>query len=79
MALRVDVSKLCITIDVLGTFSRLAVRLQAIAHVAQKLADDRRGDLVALGGQRVYQITQTALSTTEVASDRPASWVRPTS
>jgi hypothetical protein len=45
---------------VLGTFSRLAVRLQAIAHVAQKLADDRRGDLVALGGQRVYQITQTA-------------------
>jgi hypothetical protein len=40
--------KLPVAIDVLATFSYLAVRLQAIARVAQKVADNRRADLVSL-------------------------------
>src|SRR6478752_2397775 len=46
--LRVDVLKLRVAIDVLAAFSCLVVRLQAVAHAAQKLADNRRANLMTL-------------------------------
>ena len=58
--LRIDVMKLRVAIDVLAAFSCLAVRLQAIAHAAQKVTDDRRADLVSLVRQLVREITQAA-------------------
>src|ERR1700740_3603381 len=42
--LRVDVLKLRVAIDVLAAFSSLVVRLQAVAHAAQKVADNRRAN-----------------------------------
>ena len=60
MRLRVDVFKLRVAIDVLAAFSRLAVGLQAVAHVAQKLADDRRTNLVPLLRQLLHKIAQAA-------------------
>ena len=60
LGLRVDVLKLGVAIDVLAAFSRLAVRLQAIAHVAQKIADNRRANLVPFLRQRLHEVTQAA-------------------
>src|SRR2546425_122697 len=40
LGLRIDVLKLGVTIDVLVSFARFAVGLQAITHAAQKLADN---------------------------------------
>ena len=37
-----------VAIDVLAAFSCLVVRLQAVAHAAQKLADNRRANLMTL-------------------------------
>jgi hypothetical protein len=60
LGLRIDVMKLPVAIDVLAAFSCLAVRLQAIAGAAQKVADNRRADLVPLVRQFVREITQAA-------------------
>ena len=58
--LRVDVLKLRVAIDVLAAFSCLAVGLQAVAHAAQKIADNRRANLVTLLRQLLHQVTQAA-------------------
>jgi hypothetical protein len=58
--LRIDVVKLHVAIDVLAAFSRLAVGLQAVAHVAQKIPDHRRANLVPLLRQLLRQVTQAA-------------------
>src|ERR1700751_731020 len=56
--LRVDVLKLRVAIDVLAAFSCLVVRLQAVAHAAQKLADNRRANLMTLLRQLGHEVTQ---------------------
>jgi hypothetical protein len=58
LGLRVDVLKLGVAIDVLVAFSCLAVRLQAIAHAAQKIADHRRANLVPSLRQLPDEVTQ---------------------
>src|SRR5262252_5083372 len=60
LGLRVDVLKLGVAIDVLVAFSCLAVRLQAIAHAAQKIANDRRANLVSFLRQLLDEATQAA-------------------
>src|ERR1700746_3740435 len=65
--LRVDVLKLRVAIDVLATFSCLVVRLQAVAHAAQKLADNRRANLMTLLRQLGHEVTQ--------AAGRPQQWL----
>ena len=58
--LRVDVLKLRVAIDVLAAFSCLVVRLQAVAHAAQKVADNRRANLMTLLRQLGHEVTQAA-------------------
>ena len=58
--LRVDVAKLRVAIDVIGSFTRLAVGLQAIGQAAQKIADHCGAHLVPLVRQLLHQITQAA-------------------
>src|ERR1700741_3061727 len=65
--LRVDVLKLRVAIDVLAAFSCLVVRLQAVAHAAQKLADNRRANLMTLLRQLGHEVTQ--------AAGRPQQWL----
>src|SRR6201997_2517824 len=67
VALRVDVLKLRVAIDVLAAFSCLVVRLQAVAHAAQKLADNRRANLMPLLRQLGHEVTQ--------AAGRPQQWL----
>lgn len=55
--LRVDVLKLRVAIDVLAAFSCLVVRLQAVAHAAQKLADNRRANLMTFLRQLGHEVT----------------------
>ena len=55
----VDVTKLCVAVDVVAAFSRLAVCLQAVVHLAQQIANDSRADLVPLFRQLPAKITQT--------------------
>src|SRR5499426_4535384 len=43
--LRVDVTKLCVAIDVVTAFPCLAVCLQAVVHPAQQIANNRRANL----------------------------------
>ena len=54
----VDVTKLCVAIDVPTAFSRLAVCLQAVVHLAQQIAHNGRTDLVTLLCQLPDEITQ---------------------
>ncbi len=58
--LRVDVLKLRVAIDVPAAFPYLAVRLQAITHCLQKLADKRVASLVPLPCKRPGEVTQAA-------------------
>jgi hypothetical protein len=58
--LRVDVLKLRIPIDMLSTFSCLVVGLQAVAHVAQKIADNGRRRCMPFLRQVLYKIAQAA-------------------
>ena len=67
LGLRVDVLKLGVTIDVLVAFSCLAVGLQAVAHTAQKIADNRRANRVPCLRQLVREVTQ--------AAGRPQQWL----
>src|SRR5450631_2383800 len=60
LGLCIDVMKLPVAIGVLAAFSCLAVRLQAIAHAAQKVADDRRAGHLPFVRQLVREITQAA-------------------
>src|SRR5215472_615798 len=60
LGLRINVLKLRVAIDVLAAFSGLAVGLQAIAHVAQKIANNSRANLMSLLRQLLHQITQAA-------------------
>src|SRR5262245_64475023 len=57
--LRVDVTKLCVAIDVVAAFPCLAVCLQAVVHPAQQIANNRRANLVPLRPQLVGGITQS--------------------
>src|SRR5262249_5182715 len=54
----VDVTKLCVAIDVVTAFPRLAVGLQAIVHLAQQVAYNGGADLVPLLRQLPHEITQ---------------------
>src|SRR6201982_899283 len=65
--LRVDILKLRVAIDVLAAFSCLVVRLQAVAHAAQKVADNRRANLMTLLRQLGHEVTQ--------AAGRPQQWL----
>src|SRR5262245_14394697 len=56
--LRVDVTKLCVAIDVVAAFPCLAVCLQAVVHPAQQIANNRRANLVPLRPQLFGEITQ---------------------
>ena len=60
LGLRVDVVKLGIAIDVLVAFSSLAVRLQAIAHAAQQIADHGWANLMPFLPQLLHETTQAA-------------------
>src|ERR1019366_5396594 len=60
LGLGIDVIKLRVAIDVLAAFSCLAVRLQAIAHAAQKVADDRRAGRMPFVRQLVREINREA-------------------
>src|SRR6201984_3922295 len=54
-------------IDVLAAFPCLVVRLQAVAHAAQKVADNRRANLMPLLRQLGHEVTQ--------AAGRPQQWL----
>ena len=60
LGLRIDVLKLRVPVDVLSSFSRLAVRLQAVAHIAQEVADNGGTNLVASLRQPLRKVTQAA-------------------
>jgi len=54
--LRVDVTELCVTVGVLGTFDGDGRRLEAVAHLVEQLVDGPRRDLVTLVGQGLGQL-----------------------
>ena len=60
LGLLVDVVKLRVAIDVLAAFPCLAVRLQAVAEPAQKIADNRGADFVPLPGKLSGKRTQAS-------------------
>src|ERR1700730_6579667 len=60
LGLRIDVLKLGVAIDVLVSFARLAVGLQAIAHAAQKVANDGWRDIMPLLRQLAHKVAQAA-------------------
>src|SRR5580704_300537 len=60
LGLPIDVLKLGVAVEMLASCARLAVGLQAIAHAAQKIADNRRRDVVPLVRQRYHEVTQAA-------------------
>src|SRR6516165_3957473 len=55
-----DVLELRVAVDVLLPFLGLAVRLQTIAQIVQKLAHQRTRHLVPLPGQLLHEIAQAA-------------------
>src|SRR5262249_8155429 len=75
LGLRINVLKLRVAIDVLAAFSGLAVGLQAIAHSAQKSANNRKANLVPPTPSPDYAGCER--STTPAASGRPALRTRP--
>src|SRR5262245_23616246 len=74
--LRVDVTKLCVAIDVVAAFPCLAVCLQAVVHPAQQIANNRRANLVPLRPQLFGEIG-SGRSTTALAWGRRASSAQP--
>ena len=54
----VDVTKLCVAIDVSTAFPRLAVCLQAVVHPAEQIAHNRRANLVPLLPELFNEVTQ---------------------
>src|SRR5262249_39734971 len=54
----IDVTKLCVAIDVPTAFPRLAVCLQAVVHLAEQIAHNGGADLVPLLRQLPDEITQ---------------------
>src|SRR5260370_10992795 len=59
LGLRVDVLKLGIAIWVGSPFQGLAIGLQAITELGEKLADELMGDLVTLLAQLLGQLAHT--------------------
>ena len=77
--LRIDVLKLGVAIDVLASFPRLAVGLQAIAHACSR-SPTRVGQLCApVFASSLARLRRLRPSTTRAASGRPASPARPAS
>src|SRR5215510_8021356 len=76
--LRVDVTKLCVAIDVVAAFPCLAVCLQAVVHPAQQIANNRRENLVPILPQLFGEMTQAPADPQEhshgIASRRGLYW-----
>ena len=58
--LPIDVMKLSVAVNVLASFAGLAVGLQTVAHVAQKIADHRGANLVPSVRKLLRQVAQAA-------------------
>src|SRR5262249_24619679 len=63
----IDVTKLCVAIDVSTAFPRLAVCLQAVVHLAEQIAHNGGADLVPLLRQLPDEITQAPAGPQEAA------------
>src|SRR5262249_17584618 len=68
----VDVTKLCVAIDVVAAFPRLTVCLQAVVHLAQQIAHNRGADRVPLFRQLPDEITQAPASPQQRSRGVPA-------